>query len=295
MDSKVEPRIRGHNEAPSLDALTILCHAQHVPGMAPLRRPPPPRFARAMIAAGFVVHALLGCFNRDALVLSDQMARHPTRESTETLRSGEDELRIDVYRPDTPGRHATVVLLHGSGGIHELGPQQVTRFARTLAALGQTALVVHYFDGTGHFAADAEAERTHYWQWVRDIRAAITWADTQTYVNPQRLSLFGISLGAWLSVGVGAADSRVHRMALVGAGLEPFLVDSLRRLPPMLLLHGGEDEEVPLQEAQRLLAAAQRAGRHAQLVVYPAEGHTLGDSASSDALLRASRFFAGRR
>jgi dienelactone hydrolase len=237
---------------------------------------------------------MLGCFTRGPLALPDRVLQHPTLESVETLVSQDDEIRIDVYRPEGPGRHATVLLLHGSGGIHGLGSQQVTRYARTLAALGQVALVVHYFDGTGSFMADDEMEREHYWRWVQDVRAAITWADAQPYVNQRHLSLLGISLGAWLGVGVGAVDPRVHRLALIGAGLEPFLVDSLRRAPPMLLLHGADDEEVPPAEAQQLQQAMQRARRPAQLVVYPGEGHTLGDSASTDALLRAARFFRSR-
>lgn len=249
---------------------------------------------RSMGMVAMAAGVFLGCFNRNALVLPDRFLQHETRESTEVIVSHGDDVRIDVYRPDTPGRHATVLLLHGSGGIHGLGTQQVTRYARTLAALGQTALVVHYFDGTGNFIADEEAEQEHYWRWVGDVRAAITWADSQSYVNPRQLSVLGISLGAWLGVGVGAVDARVHRLALVGAGLEPFLADSLRRVPPMLLLHGGDDEEVPVQEARKLQAAVQRAGRRAQLVVYPAESHTLGDSASTDALLRATRFFRSR-
>ncbi|WP_331047833.1 dienelactone hydrolase family protein [Gemmatimonas sp.] len=238
--------------------------------------------------------ATMACFNRGPLALPDRVLQHPTLESVEMIVSEGDEIRIDVYRPEGPGRHATVVLLHGSGGIHDLGSQQVTRYARTLAAIGQVALVVHYFDGTGSFTADDEAERQHYWRWVRDVRAAITWADAQSYVNPRHLSLLGISLGAWLGVGVGAVDARVHRMALMGAGLEPFLADSLRHAPPMLLLHGAEDDEVPPVEAERLQQAMHRAGRRVQMVMYPDEGHTLGDSVSTDALLRAVRFFRSR-
>ncbi len=245
----------------------------------------------AFLAAG---GALYGCFSRAPLDLSDDIRTHPIRESTDAITNEGDEIRIDVYRPDIPGRHPAVVLLHGSGGIHEVGPQQVTRYARTLAALGQVAMVVHYFDGTGNFVADEDMEREHYWRWVTDIRAAITWADSQPYINSRRISLLGISLGAWLGVGVGAVDKRVRRLALIGAGLEPFLADSLSHAPPVLLLHGSDDEEVQPAKARQLLNAMHAAGRQARLVVYPGEGHTLGDSASADALLQATRFFDGR-
>jgi dipeptidyl aminopeptidase/acylaminoacyl peptidase len=153
-----------------------------------------------------------------------------------------------------------------------------------------TALVVHYFDATGHFTASPKDERTYFWDWVADIRAGITWADTQPYVNPKRLSLLGISLGAWLSVGVAGTDSRVHGLVLIGSGLEPTARDSVRHLPPTLLLHGGQDDVVPLADADTLFSALRRAHRPVQLHVYPEQGHTLDDSASSDGLLRAVRF-----
>lgn len=235
------------------------------------------------------------CFNRAALRLPASVLQHPVIEESGSYVSDSADIQVDIYRPETRGRHLTVLLLHSSSGIHDLGPQQVTRYARTLASLGVTALVVHYFDGTGHFTAGDDDERQYFWTWVRQVRDGISWALHQPYVHEKEVHLLGISLGAWVGAGVGAVDPRVHGMALIGSGLEPSLRDSLSRAAPALLLHGSNDETVPLSDAQTLLRALHAHGRRAQLHVYPGEPHTLGDSASVDALLRTVRFFRRER
>lgn len=231
------------------------------------------------------------CFNRAALPLPGSVLQQPVIEASASYVSDGAEIQVDVYRPEASARHHTILLLHSSAGIHDLGPQQITRYARTLASLGFTALVVHYFDGTGHFTASDDDERAYYWTWVRQVRDGISWALRQPYVHERQVELLGISLGAWIGIGVGAVDPRVHRVALIGSGLEPSVRDSLRHAPPALLLHGAEDDVVPLGDAQRLLQALHANRRTAQLHVYPHESHTLSDSASADALLRSVRFF----
>lgn len=233
----------------------------------------------------------VACFSRDAFELPKHQVQHAVLETVANVESNGDVLRIDIYRPEQNSRYPTVLLLHGSGGIHELGPQQTGRYARTLAAMGFAALVVHYFDGTGNFIASDADEREHYWRWVSDVRSVITWADSLPFVNRGRVSILGISLGGFVGVGVGATDHRVWKIALVGGGLEPFLGDSLHRAPPLLLLHGEADTEVAPEESQKLFDAMINAGRHVERVLYPGQGHTLDDSASTDALIRAAHFF----
>jgi dienelactone hydrolase len=240
---------------------------------------------------GALLLVTTACFNRAALPLPGGVLQHPILEESASYQSDSAEIQVDVYRPQAKARHLTVLLLHSSAGIHDLGPQQITRYARTLAALGVTALVVHYFDGTGHFTASDDDEREYYWTWVRQVRDGISWALQQPFVHERQVELLGISLGAWVGVGVGAVDPRVHRVALIGSGLEPSVRDSLQHAPPALLLHGADDEVVPLRDAQTLLQALRAKRRPAQLHIYPRESHTLSDSASADALLRSLRFF----
>lgn len=223
--------------------------------------------------------------------------RAAVQESEASFVSGGEEIRVDVYTPVSSGRHPTAIILHGSGGIHVIAPSTTNRYARTLAEYGIEALVVHYFDGTGHFSADDEVEREFYSHWVSEVKDAVTWAQQRSDVQVNRVSIVGQSLGSWVAVGAGLADPRIYRLALFGAGLEPFLEDSVSRMgksraPPMLLFHGDADDVVPISDAQHLVDVMVALRHPAQLVVYPGEAHTFGDSAATDALVRTARFIA---
>jgi acetyl esterase/lipase len=51
-----------------------------------------------------------------------------------------------------------------------------------------------------------------------------------------------------------------------------------QKLPPTLIIHGDQDEVVPLQQAESFVAKARQAGAaHAELVVRPGKGHGWGD------------------
>ncbi len=42
----------------------------------------------------------------------------------------------------------------------------------------------------------------------------------------------------------------------------------------MLLIHGADDESVPVAQSKMMQAALTKAGKDVRLVVYPHEGHT---------------------
>jgi dienelactone hydrolase len=257
------------------------------------------RSARAALIRAALIRATLVC---TALVLAacSGAALHP-RTGVKTVPIDADvqyvesdghKLRVDIYRPDRGGRHPAALVLHGSGGIHALSPSTVNRYAQALAEQGIVTFVVHYFDATGNFTADDSVEAANYFHWVRDLRNMVTWARRRPDVVQNRISFVGHSLGAWLAVGAGAMDPRIYRMALFGSGLEPFLADSIKHMPPTLLFHGADDDVVPLSDANALVAFMRKRRFNVRLVVYPRESHTFSDSAASDALTRVAQFIA---
>jgi acetyl esterase/lipase len=60
--------------------------------------------------------------------------------------------------------------------------------------------------------------------------------------------------------GYAAASPEIH--AVLGAG------------PPAWLIHGDEDDTVPLAESERMSSTLRRAGVPAELIVYPGAGHS---------------------
>lgn len=223
---------------------------------------------------------------------SPTATRLPIQSAKSFVESDGHRINVDVYQPARAGRNPAVILLHGSNGIHLINPSLVNRYAEVLAEQGIICFVVHYFDGTGNFSADDSVEAANYFHWVRELHDAVTWVRARPDVRPNQIGLMGHSLGAWLAVGAAAADPRIARIVLLGSGLEPWLVDSIKRMPPTLMFHGDKDDVVRQSEADRL-AAYLRAHRFSvQYHIYPGEGHQFGDSAATDMLEKSIRFLA---
>ncbi len=217
-------------------------------------------------------------------------------ESTRSFESLGRSVRVDAYVPEGKGqRHPAAIVLHGSGGIHMVGGGAEDRYAEALARRGIAAYVVHYFDATGTFIAGLQTEEREYWTWVRVVHDAVDWVRERPEVKPNRIGLFGISMGAYLAVGAAATDPRISRVVLLSGGLEPVAVDSIRHLPPIMLFHGTADDVVTLAEEDTLLQLLKR--RRALVVTnrYEGEGHDFGDEAAVDAVERSARFLSEGR
>lgn len=204
-------------------------------------------------------------------------------------------LQMDIYRPKGIGAHAAAIVLHGSGGIHFVVPSTANQYAQSLAAQGIYTVVLHYFDGTGNYTANDSVEIVNYAHWVTDVKNAITWMRTQPEVQKTHIGLVGISLGAWLAVGVASEDMRVNRIVLFGGGLEPFLREKITRMPPVLMFHGSDDDVVPQWEADSLASFLQTQKSRVRYHVVEGEEHNFSDSTAIAALVESARFLKRRR
>jgi dipeptidyl aminopeptidase/acylaminoacyl peptidase len=219
------------------------------------------------------------------------MAPVSVQVRTSFFESDGHRIRVDVYQPARSGRRPAVVVIHGSSGVHKILPNTASRYARALAEQGLITFVVHYFDVTGTVIAGASSESDHYYTWAKVLRDAVSWVAARPDVDPDEVGILGHSLGAFLAVGVAAFEPRVSRVVLFGGGLEPFLTDSIQRMPPTLVVHGEKDKAVPLWEAMRLVAYLRARGCEVEIHVLPGEGHIFSESAVNEALTEATRFF----
>ncbi|MDE2764913.1 MAG: alpha/beta hydrolase, partial [Chloroflexota bacterium] len=129
-----------------------------------------------------------------------------------------DGLRLDarLFTPTwpAPGGWPAIVMCQGAIGRKEaFGFPDV---ARRFAALGYAALT---FDHRGFGASDGERGRFYPMEWVRDARDAVTFIASEPGVDPERVSLFGTSIGGGVVVRAGADDARVRCVvSVVGFG-----------------------------------------------------------------------------
>lgn len=114
-------------------------------------------------------------------------------------------LRGWLYRPESVSQAVPgIVMAHGYNCIKEL---YLDKFAECFATMGFAVLA---FDNRNFGDSDGEPrQELDPWQQVRDYRHAITFMQTQSFVDPARIGIWGTSYSGGHSLVVAALDKRV--------------------------------------------------------------------------------------
>ncbi|MGZ4739088.1 MAG: alpha/beta hydrolase [Ilumatobacteraceae bacterium] len=108
-----------------------------------------------------------------------------------------------------PTNRAAVVLLHGASSTRT----SVLDQAVVLAHHGYGVLL---FDARGHGQSEGRAMEFG-WYGDRDIAAAVTYLQTRSDVDPQRIAAVGMSMGGEEAIGAMATDGRIRAAVAEGA------------------------------------------------------------------------------
>jgi carboxymethylenebutenolidase len=208
-------------------------------------------------------------------------------QSELTFQSGGKSIRVDAYLPETSASGVpAVVALHGAGG----NVAGMERYASALAADGFAVYVLHYFDRTGTVSADKPAIFRNFPVWMKTLWDAISFVETQPPVDRGRIALLGFSLGAYLSLATSAIDPRVRVVVEFFGGMPKEMNLFMRRLCPVLILHGEADATVPVAEAYHLQKLLEKKGIPYEMKIYSGEGHGFESEIWRDAGLRSLQF-----
>jgi carboxymethylenebutenolidase len=205
-----------------------------------------------------------------------------------TFRSGGKPIRLHAYLPAIPDDPLpAVVALHGAGG-NLSGMEQ---YASTLAAQGFAVYLLHYFDRTGIESADKPTILRNFPLWMKTLWDAISFVETQPQVDRERIALLGFSLGAYLSLANSAIDPRVKAVVEFFGGMPKEMHLFMRRLCPVLILHGEADQTIPVEEAYQLQKLLEKKGIPYEIKIYSGAGHGFEDETIwRDAGLRSLQF-----
>jgi len=213
---------------------------------------------------------------------------HAVAQSQLVFESGNKNIRLDCFLPSTNGQRLPAVIgLHGSGGGHA----SVADPASLLAQQGFAVYVLHYFDRTG--TAEIDGLPTifrHYPAWMKTLWDAVSFVAAQPQVDPERIGLLGFSLGAYLSLSAASIDSRIKTVVEFFGGLPKEMKFFMRRLCPVLILHGEQDKTVPVEEAYHLQQLLEKKQIPYEMQIYPGVGHEFSGEVWRDAGLRTLAF-----
>ncbi|MDQ2834021.1 MAG: alpha/beta fold hydrolase [Acidobacteriota bacterium] len=209
--------------------------------------------------------------------------------------SGNTSIRIQQLEPAAAKPLPAVLLLHGAGGHIDFW---FDRLAPLLSRLGIACYAVHYFDSTGSTRADSTTftDGHHVPLWLRTISDALTWIAARPNIDPTRIALIGISLGAFLSIATAAHNLLavvIRAVVEISGGLaQPYSSRVTSSFPPTLILHGESDTVVPVSHAIELNTLLDRLAVPHQMHLLPGEGHLFSPAAQPLILAAVTEFLA---
>lgn len=188
-----------------------------------------------------------------------------------------------------PGRRAPAILVvHGNAG-------NIANHVEFASFLPPAGFAVFIFDYRSYGRSDRSPRSLNRVDLIADTNAALDALLARPDVDPDRVGLFGVSLGGAIGLNVAAQRPEVKAVctvaafarwkavaaahagfigsALIRAGSDP--MDAVPRLAgrPLLIVHGDDDEVVPVAHATRLFEAARGAGVDVTLRVSPDATH----------------------
>lgn len=226
-----------------------------------------------------------------ALSLAWARADAAVRETGLSFQSGGKMIVVERFAPASGRGRAAILILYGAGGIYMDGPA-MHRVARCLAEGGDEAYVVHYFNRTGTMFGLDRNMQTHFEEWVLTARDAVGWVHAR-HGGKAPIGIFGYSLGAFVTVAVASDDPRVGAIVEHAGGIWNNQASRLGRLPPTLMIHGLQDQRVPVPKyAAPLLAAVKKHAPHWRTDYFPQEAHVFNPEANAEVREQAAAWFA---
>lgn len=196
------------------------------------------------------------------------------------------ELALDAYVQRGAGRRTSVVVIHGGGWSSGSRVAHIGQLLEALTQAGHHWFSIDYrLGGVARFADS-----------LSDLRRALTFIRCQAPrfgIDPTRLVLLGEDSGAHLAALLAAErPAGVIGAVLIGGFYDLRQTSSLAgelaaeslpraspmtrispKLPPLLLVHGGADTEVPIEDARRYCDAVNKAKGRCRLIEVAGASH----------------------
>lgn len=198
--------------------------------------------------------------------------------------SGGKEIEVEHFAPAlmAPGKHAAVIVVHGSDGFL-FGGSWYRDAAKRVAAGGYDAYLVHYFNRTGDWhVTDVDEIHAKVPVWTATMKDAVNFVEMQPQVDKKRIGMVGISLGGAVAIATAAQDHRV-KVLVDYFGFIPKTYKDGMKLPPTLIIHGTADKTVWPSNSVKLDAILTAQKVPHELKLYEGEGHGFRGKAGEDA------------
>jgi dienelactone hydrolase len=197
--------------------------------------------------------------------------------------SGDRQISYEVFGPASTG--PIIIMLHGVGG------PQVPLYrglAQFLAEKNYTVLFLHYFDATDTYRASDQ----NYVAWEKAVSDLVDDCRKNPKWTSRKIALLGFSLGASVALAAGSQARPVDAVVEWYGSLPDEFFYKLKGMPPLLILHGQHDDNIPVANAQQILQLCGMKKFTCESHIYPDQGHGFLPPAYDDAVKRTLDFFS---
>lgn len=156
-----------------------------------------------------------------------------------------------LIRPDTPGPHPAILLLHGSGERHQTYDKMFFKFHANAFLEKGIAVMVYTKRGSGSQKVDYD--NFTYKQLTNDALAALRYLRSRPDIDQDNIGLMGVSESGWFTPEMAAVDGNIR--FIINRVSSPFTVaETVIHEVKMDALREGftetqvEEEIVPLTE-----------------------------------------------
>jgi dienelactone hydrolase len=159
--------------------------------------------------------------------------------------------------------------------------------ARFFAEHSFRVLLVDYLTVTPNL----EATATNYRRWAQAVEDIVADLHARPVSRARRIAVIGQGLGASVALLAGSHKLAVEAMAEWSGLLPNQFFSQVQNLPPLLILHGEQDKQVPILNARQLVRLCKLKDFTCEAGMYPDEGHLFSTRATDAANQRILTFF----
>ncbi|WP_109487774.1 dienelactone hydrolase family protein [Occallatibacter savannae] len=198
--------------------------------------------------------------------------------------SGERQIAYDVYGSQSSG--PLIIMLHGVGGPDAPLYRQLADDLSTKN--NYTVLFLHYFDATDTFRASPQNHAA----WEKVVADLVDECRRSPQWSNRKIGILGFSLGASVALAAGSQMLPVSAVAEWYGSLPDAFFYQIKGMPPLLILHGQHDDNIPVSNAQQLVQLCRMKNFTCESHIYPNQGHGFLPPDFDDAVKRTLDFFS---